>query len=62
MTVDYKAPSSAERKEHFGHRQFAPEQGRFAELHLSSSEEIMIVLDDYHHIHSAGIHNLMNTW
>ncbi len=27
---------------------------------LSSSEEIMIVLDDYHHIHSAGIHNLMN--
>jgi ATP/maltotriose-dependent transcriptional regulator MalT len=29
MTVDLKAPSSAERKEHFGHRQFAPEHGTF---------------------------------
>ncbi|NMC47213.1 MAG: tetratricopeptide repeat protein [Chloroflexi bacterium] len=27
---------------------------------LSSSEDVIIVLDDYHHIHTAAIHDLMN--
>ena len=27
---------------------------------LSSSEDIIIVLDDYHHIHISAIHDLMN--